>query len=196
MADLTSSSDRVDITGTAGPVDQQRRDDWFTASPDPWMEIARLEFGGDRTFASNVQQMILNAEPSQRPELEAKLLQAAERPELTEAGRQFVCRMLAWVGSPAGVPVLARWMERDETADDARLALDAIGGAAVNEVYRQALTKLSGRACAGLIGSIAARGDVVAVDPLTAIAIDREQPDEVRAAAERAVEHLLARSRS
>jgi hypothetical protein len=191
MADPTSSSDRVDITGTPGPVDQQRRDEWFTASPDPWGEIARLEFGGDRTFASNVQQMILNAEPSQRPELEGKLLQTAERPGLTEAGRQFVCRMLAWVGSPVCVPVLARWVERDETADDARLALDAIGGADVNEVYRRALAKLSGRARVGLIGSIAARGDALAVDALTAIAIDRQQADEVRAAAERAVEHLL-----
>lgn len=192
MANPISSPDRVDIPGASAPLDPQRRDEWFTASPDPWVEIPRLEFGGDRTFASNVQQMILHAEDSQRPELEAKLLQAAEQRGLTAAGRQFVCRMLAWVGSPVCVPILARWLERNETEDDARLALDAIAGTEVSEVYRQALPKLSGRALAGLIGSIAARGDVLAVEAITAIAIDRQQPDEIRAAAERAVEHLVA----
>lgn len=176
--------------------DLQQHEDWFTATPDPWSEIARLEFGGDRTFSSVVQQLVLNAEPSQRPELERHLLQALGRSDITVAGRQFICRMLGLVGSTACVAALAKLLKREDTADAARLALDAIDGPLVAEAYRQALAELGGRARLGLIGSIAARGDTEAVAALAAIAIDPREPDDVRTGAKRAVEHLSTSPRA
>lgn len=172
------------------------RDAWFTASPDPWTEIVRLEHGADRSFASAVQQMVANAEPAQRPVLEGLLVNALNQPKIADAGRQFICRMLAWIGSTACVPTLARLLNDERTADDARLALDALDDPAINEIYRDVLGRLRGRAKIGLMGSIANRGDGDAIDALTAIAIDEAEAKAVRIAAERAVEHLVALSRS
>lgn len=190
MADDAISANEAELARSRNERELQARERRFTASPDPWQEIVRLEHGGDRTFASTVQQMVLNAEPAQRGELEAMLLTALAQPELTDAGRQFVCRMLGWIGSEAAVPGLAPLLENEKTADDARLALDGIDHPTVDAAYRSALERLRGRARVGLIGSLARRGDHTALEPLTAIAIDPGETAEVREAAERAVEHL------
>lgn len=182
---------------TATPVapvptadEMQRHNEWFTTTVDPWREIALLEFGGDRTAATTVERMVTNAEPAQRLALETKLLEVLARSELTDASRLFVCRMLGLIGSKASVAAVASLLLDDRTADVARLALDSIPGDEVNATYRAALGKLSGAPLAGLIGSVAARGDGGARDVLTKIAIDPTQSRVVREAAERAVENL------
>jgi hypothetical protein len=180
----------------AAPRAAQKKDEfrtyeeWFVASPDPWNEIAKLEPGGDRTFASTVRSMVLNAEPAQRPGMETKLLAALAKPGLTDDGRMFVSRMLALIGTAKAVPALTPLLHDARTADAARYALDAIDDAAVNDVYRAALEKLTGAAKAGLIGSIALRGDPKAVSALTAIKGNAAEPAEVRTAATRALERL------
>lgn len=192
MADDPHPENTAEGVQNVAQPELQERDHWFTATPDPWREIVRLEFGGDRSFASTVQQVVLNADPSQWADLETRLVDALGRPELTAAGRQFVCRMLGWIGSARCVPAVAALLRRDETADDTRLALDAIEEPAVDEAYRVALGQLSGRAKVGVIGSLAARNGTGAVERLTAIALDEKETSEVRAAAERAVERLTA----
>jgi hypothetical protein len=172
------------------PTDPEQRTNWFTATPDPWREIARLSFGGDRTFASTVERMIVSAEPAQRPAMEKKLLAALGEPELTGAGRLFICRMLGLVGSAACVPAVEPLLRSDRTADVARLALDPIWDPAVDEAYRGALGSLHGSARAGLIGSIGLRGDANAVEALTAIATNSGESPMVRTAAQRAVKRI------
>lgn len=178
----------------AAAVDTQERDNWFTATPDPWVEIVSLRHDGDRTYASTVNRMITSAEPAQHATMEGKLVEALAQPNLTDAGRQFVCRMLGLIGTPACVPAVAPLLEQDRMADDARLALDGIRDPAVDQAYRAALARLTGRAKSGLIGSIALRGDREALAPLTAIALDPAEPTEVRTIAERAVERISALS--
>ena len=180
------------VAAPAGPSDEEIRqhNEWFTTTPDPWREVARLEFGGDRTFASTIDRMVVNAEPAQRPALEAKLLELLARPELTDAARQFVCRMLGVIGSKACVPAVAALLTDDRTADDARRALDFVTDASVDEAYRAALGKLSGPALIGLMGSIAERRDMAAVAALTTIATAQTQSRPVREAAERALKRL------
>jgi hypothetical protein len=51
-------------------VPADKRYDWFKESPDPWREIARLEFGADHTFASTIHTLVLDADPSQYPGFE------------------------------------------------------------------------------------------------------------------------------
>ena len=167
----------------------KNREEWFTATPDPWDEIVLLEFGADRTFASTVQRIVLDAEPAQRATVEARLIATLGRPEITDAGRLFVCRLLGLIGTAKSVPVLVPLLD-DRTADIARLTLDAIDDASVDAAYRTALGKLSGAALIGLIGSIAARGDAGAIDALTVIATDERRGTAVREAAERAVKRL------
>lgn len=172
------------------PADPEQRNAWFTATPDPWREIARLSFGGDRTFASTVERMIVSAEPGQRPAMEKKLIEALSAPDLTGAGRLFICRMLSLVGSAACVAAVAPLLHDERTADVGRMALDPIWDPAVDEAYRSALGSLHGSTRAGLIGSVGLRGDVKAVETLTAIATNTGESQIVRKAAERAVKRI------
>src|SRR5262249_39785013 len=61
------------------------------------------------------------------------------------------------------------------TADEARLALQAIPSPAVDEAFRAALPRLSGAAKAGLIGSIGARRDRGALEALASCAASRAE---------------------
>lgn len=169
-------------------------EEWYVATPDPWAEIVKMEHGGDRTFGSTVRAMVMNAEPAQRPAMEAKLLAALAKPEITMAGRMFVCRMLALIGTAKSVPALAQLLQDPQTADAARYALDAIDDPAASAAYRAALDRLTGNAKAGLIGSIAVRGDVQAIEALTAIRNNAAEPPVVRANAARALERLGAKA--
>lgn len=170
-------------------------DAWFTATPDPWKEIARLEHGGDRTAASTVQAAVSHALPAQHRGMEQRLLSALAEPGLTEAGRMFVCRMLALIGSAACVPAVAPLLHDAVTADAARYALDPIDDPAVDAAYREALDKVGGAAKAGLIASIGFRGDGAARGKLEEIRRDGREPVAVRLAAERAIERLTAGER-
>ncbi len=149
-----------------------------------------MSHGGDRSHASALERRVTSAEPAQHRELEQRLIAVLERPELTGAGRLFVCRMLALVGSAACVPVVARLLESERTADNARVALDGIADASVDAAYRRALDALRGAAKAGLIGSMAMRGDRAALGALSEIAKDARESSMVKTAAERAVQRL------
>jgi hypothetical protein len=173
--------------------ERKSRDEWFTVTANPWDEIALMDYAGDRSYASMINDMVVRAEVSQHPLLEEKLLQALATPGITDAGVLFICRMLALLGSVKCVPALTPYLADSRTSDLARIALDAIDAPEVAQAYRMALSQLSGSAKAGLIGSIAARGDVQAVDDLVAIALNPEEPADIRAAAERAAEKLSAK---
>lgn len=137
-----------------------RRMEAFKKSPDPWAETAAMEFGGDRTFASGIQTLIFDADPSQYPALEKKLLGLLAG---TDAARDFACRMLALIGSAQSVPALARLLEDPKTSDIARYALENIPGPEVDAALQAALPKLSGAARQGLEGTIAARAAFAAM---------------------------------
>ena len=138
-------------------ADADPRMDDFKKSPDPWQEAAKMEFGGDRTFASGLQTLIFDADPSQYPALEKKVLGILQDPACTAARRDFACRMLALIGSESALPVLVPLLQNDKTSDVARYALENIPGTAVDAALNGALSKLTGRARDGLVGTLAAR---------------------------------------
>lgn len=168
-------------------------EDWFTQSPDPWAEIAALQPGDDRTFASTVQRMVTNAEPEQRAVLETKLLALLARPGITATGRMFACRMLSWVGADRSVPVLAKVLLEPHGADAARYALESIPGDAAAQALLAGLDHLTGVAKAGLIGALALRGTAAAAPRFERIATDTLETPEVRAAAARGLARLHAK---
>lgn len=165
-------------------------DNRFTSTPDPWSEIAKLQHGGDRTFATTVQSIVVNADPAQRPGFEDRLLKVLANPQCTPVGRQFVARLLALIGSAKCVPALAPLLNDVQTADTARYALDHIKDPAVDAAYRAALERLSGPAKIGLIGSIGLRGDRAALPVLTALQQNASETPGIREAAGRAVARL------
>jgi hypothetical protein len=140
----------------------------FSKSPEPWAEMAKMEWGGDRTHASTIQTLIMDADVSQYPTFEKKLLAVLADQQATAAAQDFVCRMLRLVGSAAGVPALAKLLADEKTADCARYALQAIPGAEADTALRAALGALKGKAKAGLIGTLSARGDKEALAAIKA----------------------------
>ncbi|MHC4741498.1 MAG: family 16 glycoside hydrolase [Planctomycetota bacterium] len=108
------------------------------------------------------------------------------------------CQELAVIGSKKAVPVLAELLEDKILSDYARFALEPVKDPAVDEVFRNALTRLKGAQLAGVINSIGARRDAKAVTALSNLA--REPASQVaeeaiaalgRIATEQATEIIL-----
>ncbi len=156
----------------------------------PWKLCAELEYGGDRTFASTVEQEVVQTPPPEWAKVEAKILATLALPGCTEAGRAFLCKTLALVGSARSVPALAALVRETKTADAARTALEIIPGPEASAALRDALASLGGKAKAGLIGSIAARRDSAARPALAALKDNPAEPAVVRETAARALQCL------
>jgi hypothetical protein len=163
-------------------------------TPDPWDVCAKLEYGGDRSFAWSVREQIIASPAAGYPRLEERLLKAFASPGRTDAGLAFLCQMLALVGSAKSVPALAPLLRDAKTANDARYALERIAGPEADAALRDALAALSGNAKAGLIGSIAVRGDTAARAAIAAIKDSAAEPAIVRDAATHALARLTAKS--
>jgi hypothetical protein len=172
---------------------QARNSEKYSAAgptPDPWDECAKLEHGADRSFAWSVREQVIASPPEGRARLEERLLKALAAPGRTEAGLAFVCQMLALIGSAKCVPALAPLLRDAKTADAARYALERVTGPEADAALRDALAALSGPAKAGLIGSIAVRGDPAARPALAALKASTTEPAIVRDTAARALDRL------
>lgn len=159
-------------------------------TPDPWKRCATLEYGGDRSFATTVEKLVMQTAPKDWPKLEDQLLGTLALPECTEAGRAFLCRMLALVGSAKSVPALSALVRVPKTADAARTALEIIPGPEAGTALRDALASLPGNAKAGLIGSLAARRDSAVRPALAALKDQATESAVVRGTAARALQTL------
>lgn len=162
------------------------------ATPDPWEACAKIDYGSDRSLAWSVREQVIAVPPDGRAKAEDRLLKALALPGVTDAGRAFVCQMLALIGSARSVPALAPLVRDARTADAARYALEAIPGPEASAALRDALAALSGPVKAGLIGSLAARRDQAAKPALAALKADAAEPALVREAAARALDTLGA----
>ena len=180
-------------TPAASAAKTQRNPDRMSsagATPDPWEVCARLEYGGDRSFAWAVRAQVVGTSAEQRARTEERLLKALAASGRTEAGLAFICEMLALVGSTASVPALAHLLRDPKTTNAARFALQQIAGPDADAAFRDALGALVGPAKAGLIGSIALRRDSSARSALTALKGAAGEPAVVRETAGRALEYL------
>ncbi|HLQ44523.1 MAG TPA: HEAT repeat domain-containing protein [Planctomycetaceae bacterium] len=114
------------------------------------------------------------------PEKEKELL-AVLRSDAPAADKAIACKKLAIDGSSEAVPDLAKLLPDAQLSSWARIALEAIPGAAADEALRKAAESLEGRLLVGTINSIGVRRDVNAVEALTARMKDKD--DEVASAA-------------
>jgi len=160
------------------------------ATPDPWEECARLDYGSDRSFAWTVREQVIATPPDAYARAEEKLLKSLATPGRTEAGLAFICQMLAMVASAKSVPALAPLLKDAKTTEAARYALERVPGPEADAALRAALASLAGPAKAGLIGSIGVRKDAAAKSALDAIKDSATEPAIVRDAATRALARL------
>ena len=80
--------------------------------------------------------------------------------------KAIACKRLAIYGSAEAAPELAKLLSDDSLASWARIALEAIPGAKVDEALRKASESLQGRLLIGTINSIGVRRDAGAVETM------------------------------
>jgi len=161
MSDKTNVSDgqRAASDPLAGQAADARYKS-FNETADPWKVIGTLGYGDDRTMVSTVERVILDADPSQYPGFEDKLLKSAADPTCTEAGYGFVCRLLALIASPKSVAALKGKLTSDNevVAHLTRMAIEQVPGTEADAALREAAGQAKGgRVAAGLAGAVAAR---------------------------------------
>jgi len=105
-------------------------------------------------------------DPNAPSEKENELL-AVLRSDAPAAEKAITCKLLAIHGSSEAVGDLAKLLSDEQLSSWARIALEAIPGAAADEALRKATDSLQGRLLIGAINSIGVRRDAEAVDSLT-----------------------------
>ena len=113
-------------------------------------------------------------------EQEAKLI-AVLKSDAKPADKALACKQLALCGTQDAVPALVPLLADEHMAAWARIALEVIPDAAVDEAFRESLGKLNGRCLIGVINSIGIRRDAKAVALVAAKLNDNDA--EVAAAA-------------
>lgn len=145
---------------------------WLTATlpcflhpqSDPFAELAVAEFGKEGAARAAVERQIRDGGPAVYPQVEAKLLAALAQPGATPACQKFVCDTLRIVGSDACVGAMVRLLAEESSANLARLTLESLPGAAVDEALASAVKAAAGRTRIGLIQTLAARRHPVVVE--------------------------------
>jgi hypothetical protein len=131
----------------------------FNETADPWKVIGTLGYGEDRTMVSTVERVVLDADPSQYPGFEEKLLKIAVDPACTEAGYGYACRLLSLIASPKSVAALKGKLAggNEVVAFLTRMVVERVPGAEADAALREAAGLAKGREAAGLAGAVAAR---------------------------------------
>jgi HEAT repeat protein len=86
--------------------------------------------------------------------------------EISRDAKDYVCRKLTIVGTAAAAPTLAELLGNEDHAHMARFALERIEAPVAGQALRDALPKLNGKLKIGVISSIGARRDSLAVPAL------------------------------
>lgn len=110
-------------------------------------------------------------------DLVAVLKPGADRKQFADA-----CRELAQLGSPEAIAPLAAVLADENLNHMARYALEPIDSPAVDQAFRDALPKLTGRPLAGVVTSLGVRRDAKAVKLLTPLLVHSD-PQVAQAAA-------------
>lgn len=99
------------------------------------------------------------------------------------AGKQWVCRKLSIIGTPACVPALAKMLTDDKYADMARYALERIPGRESGMALARALGQTKGKTQIGIINTIGERGYAGSARGLTPLLSSSDADTVVAAAA-------------
>ncbi|MHC4681479.1 MAG: HEAT repeat domain-containing protein [Planctomycetota bacterium] len=118
--------------------------------------IALLCAGAVRSFAQTV--------PPR--EDEAKLIAVLTSDDASHKEKVDACRGLALIGTSEAIAPLASLLGDEKLSHMARYGLEPIQDPAVDEAFREALGRLTGRPLVGVIGSLGVRRDTNAVEAL------------------------------
>ncbi len=145
------------------------------AAADPYKEVLSYKHGQPRAALAAIEAEIRAAKPDELPGIETKLLEILQTPAATGDCKDWACRQLRQAGSERAAEVLAPFLADRNLNTVARLALQSIPGAKVDQVLRNALPNLQGDLKAGVMITLGVRGDRRAVPLLTPLASDLDE---------------------
>ncbi len=111
-----------------------------------------------------------------------KLVAILKNPQSTEFQKAIACKKLSIVGGKDAIPPMAALLSDPHLSCYARFGMEPNPDPSVDEAFRAALPKLTGKLQIGVINSIGVRKDAKAVDALAKL-IDSSAPETAQAAA-------------
>ncbi|MDO4570257.1 MAG: hypothetical protein Q4D38_07740 [Planctomycetia bacterium] len=151
-----------------------------------WDDLPKWVAGTDAGALLAMDWIVIHAtsDPAARKETARRLAELLDNPKTTPGARKFIFAKLYQVGTEAEVPLVAPWLEKPETTDDARLFLERLGTDAAKKAMRDAAAKLEGRPLVGIMNSLSILEDSDFLVPLSQYAT---QTNELSHAAWRAL---------
>jgi len=149
-------------------------------------EIKKYDYGSSRESLTRLSDLVRTAldKPELKAGIEKEMLNFLNS-EALFAGKQFVCKQLSIIGTETSVPVLAKMLKDEKTADIALYALERIPGPAADKAVLKALSKAKGKTKVGIINTLGQRRVIKSVKSLGKLVYDSD-----RAVAEAAIAAL------
>jgi hypothetical protein len=134
----------------------------------PFAALAAYDYGGDATSFKTIDAAVVAAhgDAALTADLE-KRFTAILAPGPSRAAKEYACRKLSMIGTPAVVPALAALLGDKDNSHMARFAIERIPGPEAAAAIRTALGKVQGDLVIGMLSSLANRRDAESV-PLIA----------------------------
>ncbi|MEA3364574.1 MAG: hypothetical protein U9Q79_02950 [Candidatus Hydrogenedentes bacterium] len=138
-------------------------------------KLKAYDWGGDRGALVGIDDLIAGAQgdKDKLAEIEGALLEVLQS-DVKVPAKEYICRQLALIGTARCVPILANMLSDAEMSDRARLALEAIPDASVDEALRAALTNANGIQRVGIVNTLGERRDKKAVPMLSEMRNDSD----------------------
>lgn len=127
----------------------------------------RIMFRDIRTSLLVLASLFVSISPLYAWESENEHLATLRRDDASFYEKSTACKRLAVVGTEAAVPVLAGLLQDDKLSHLARYGLEPIPSPKVDKAFLAALATLKGKSLVGVINSIANRGKIEALEPLS-----------------------------
>ncbi|MBN1480153.1 HEAT repeat domain-containing protein [candidate division KSB1 bacterium] len=139
-------------------------------------KIGSYDYGDSRENLTTISEMLREASGDvlKLTEYEKAMLEVLAAKETTFAAKQFLCKELSIMGTEQSVPTLAKLLQKDETADIARYALERIPGDKVDAILLVAMGKTKGKVRVGVINTIGERQIKTAAPDLGKLMTNKE----------------------
>jgi HEAT repeat protein len=132
-------------------------------------KVAAWKLGDDRKPMEALEQLVAKsaADPAQRSALAKKLVAILDKPDATTDGKEFVCRQLYVIATPAEVPAVARLLGDEKLSHMARYVLEAMADPPADAALREAMKTTKGKLLIGIVNSLGVRRDAQSVPAFT-----------------------------
>ncbi len=144
--------------------------------------LKTYDWGNDRNLLGAIDDAVAasNGDAAAQKDLETRLA-AVLGSDAKHAAKDYACRKLSLIASPASVPALAALLGHEKLSHMGRYALERMPAPEAIAAIRDAMPKVKGKLKVGMINSLGVRRDAASTGALAALLADSDA--EVAAAA-------------